>query len=128
MKNDDNKIYWFDQGTIDDNGFDLKKINEDNTEENVFAQTECTDLQSGQKQVNNHYWFVPRIRNSESQAKNRPSVLILVIESLSRLNYLRHMQLTKDAFESLGNVFYLRGLNKMADNSFPNMIPMLTGK
>lgn len=58
-----------------------------------------------------------------------PSVIFLVIESLSRLNYLRYLPRTRRLLEErLGNTFYLEGLNKMADNSFPNMVPLLTGR
>ncbi|RWS21518.1 uncharacterized protein B4U80_00596, partial [Leptotrombidium deliense] len=53
---------------------------------------------------------------------NKTSVIILVLESLSRLNYLRFLHQTKEALESLGN-----GLTKIADNSYPNMAPLLTG-
>ena len=123
----DNQIDWMDSGLIHHNlGVDLKAINERHREDNRFLYVECTDQKSGQKYANNHFWFVPRLKTIKYQ-KKRPSVLILVIESISRLNYLRHMQWTKEAFEGLGNVFYLRGLTKMADNSHPNMVPFLTG-
>ena len=116
-----------DSGVIDDKlGVDLKSINAKHREDNRFLYVECEDGKSGQKYVNNHFWFVPRNKTIKYKNK-RPSVLILVIESMSRLNYLRHMQWTRKAFEELDNVFYLRGLTKMADNSHPNMIPFLTG-
>jgi len=57
-----------------------------------------------------------------------PSVFVLVIESLSRINYLRFMKKTKSSLESMGDVVYLKGLTKLASNSFPNMVPLLTGK
>ncbi|RWS19438.1 uncharacterized protein B4U80_08316, partial [Leptotrombidium deliense] len=62
-----------------------------------------------------------------SEVNDKPSVIILVIESLSRLNYLRFLKQTRSEFESLDNFFYLKGLTKYADNSFPNMAAMLTG-
>ena len=80
---------------------------------------------------NVHFWFnVNSSTTTKSQTKSqKPSVIILVIESLSRLNYLRYLNQTRTALEdNLGNIFYLEGLNKMADNSFPNMIPLLTGR
>ena len=123
----DNKIDWMDSGVIGDNGIDLKAINEKHREDNRFLYVECFDQNGDKKYADNHFWFVPRIKTIENKEKKRPSVLVLVIESMSRLNYLRHMQWTKEAFEDLGNVFYLRGLTKMADNSHPNMVPFLTG-
>ena len=139
MEGNDNQIDWFDGGILDKEGLDLKTINEQNTNENRFVHVQCRDLESEGEYVNNHFWFVPRdkiratiisslLNKAFFNNKRKPSVLILAIESLSRLNYLRHMQMTKEAFERLGNVFYLKGLTKMADNSFPNMIPFLTGK
>src|SRR5699024_2860750 len=63
------------------------------------------------------------------KSDHKPSVIFLVIESLSRLNYLRYLNQTRKALEDqLGNTFYLEGLNKMADNSYPNMVPLLTGR
>ncbi|KAH7644503.1 hypothetical protein HUG17_0041 [Dermatophagoides farinae] len=57
------------------------------------------------------------------------SVFILVIESLSRLNYQRYLNQTRNILENdYGYLYYLNGLNKIADNSFPNMVPLLTGK
>ena len=126
LDGNDNKIDWKDSGNIDDNGFNLKAVNEKHIEDNRFLYVECFDKKTDEKYVNNHFWFVPRNKTIKHK-KKRPSVLILVVESLSRLNYLRHMQLTTQAFEQLGNVFYLRGLTKMADNSHPNMVPFLTG-
>ena len=53
----------------------------------------------------------------------------MVVESLSRLNYLRFMEETKKFFETeMDNVHYLEGLNKIGDNSYPNMIALLSGK
>ena len=125
----DNKIDWLGEGLIHDNkGLDLKLINtKHRAVGNRFAYVECTDRKTGQKYYNNHFWFVPRVKTISDKMRSRPSVVVLVVESLSRLNYLRHMQLTQEAFQQLGNVFYLRGLTKMADNSHPNMVPFLTG-
>ncbi|XP_076315052.1 uncharacterized protein LOC143227493 [Tachypleus tridentatus] len=57
----------------------------------------------------------------------KPSVFIFVIESLSRLNAVRHMPKTYSYITKILQSQVLKGLNKVADNSFPNMIPFLTG-
>ncbi|RWS25781.1 uncharacterized protein B4U80_01911 [Leptotrombidium deliense] len=67
------------------------------------------------------------LNNQDTVGHENTSVFILVIESLSRLNYLRSLNRTRSEFESLGNYFYMKGLTKLADNSFPNMVPFLTG-
>ncbi|XP_053214187.1 uncharacterized protein LOC128397483 [Panonychus citri] len=68
---------------------------------------------------------------NESQLINnrltKPSVMFLIIESMSYLNYKRFMSKTELAVSKLSNFFILKGLNKLADNSYPNMIPILTG-
>jgi hypothetical protein len=122
----DNRIKYLQKGFIDKNGFSLVDINQNL--DNHFVKVDCYDSKTGENYHNNHYWFEPKPKKFNNSSHNKkPSVLIIVIESLSRINYLRYMNLTKKAFESLGNVFYLNGLTKMADNSYPNMIPFLTG-
>ncbi len=95
--------------------------------ETLFANVSC--FENNKEFYKNFHWISPKVVN-KSKVNNtiHPSVLILVIESLSRLNYLRYMHKTQRSFESLGHVSYLKGLTKLGDNSFPNMVPFLTGK
>jgi hypothetical protein len=95
--------------------------------ETFFANVSC--LENSKEFYKNFHWISPKVVNKfKINDTIHPSVLILVIESLSRLNYLRFMHKTQHSFESLGHVSYLKGLTKLADNSFPNMVPFLTGK
>lgn len=88
-----------------------------------YVHVEC----SGGQYENVHFWYNPQ--PASASAEGQVSVLVLVVESLSRLNYLRYLNQTRSVFEShLANVFYLEGLTKLADNSFPNMVPLLTGR
>lgn len=58
-----------------------------------------------------------------------PNVLLLMVESLSRLNYLRYMNRTRDVLASWpGIVRPLDGVFKLGDNSYPNIYPLLTGR
>lgn len=54
------------------------------------------------------------------------NVIILGIDSMSRLNMHRELPLTMQALKSVGAVPLL-GYNKVADNTFPNLMPLLTG-
>jgi len=54
------------------------------------------------------------------------SVLILGLDGVSRLNFHRHMPKASAFLSALGNVELL-GYNKVEDNTFPNLIPALTG-
>ncbi|XP_008203577.1 uncharacterized protein LOC100121316 isoform X1 [Nasonia vitripennis] len=59
--------------------------------------------------------------------RNQLSVLMLGIDSVSRLNFHRSMPATRAYFEDRG-WFELRGYNKMGDNTFPNLMAFLTGQ
>lgn len=54
------------------------------------------------------------------------NVLVLGIDAVSRLNLYRTMPKTVRYLKSMGAVD-LSGYNKVADNTFPNLIPMLMG-
>ena len=60
-------------------------------------------------------------------SKRPLSVLMLGIDSVSRLDFHRTMPLTRDFFEERGWL-ELRGYNKMGDNTFPNLMAFLTGQ
>ncbi|XP_053214725.1 uncharacterized protein LOC128397954 [Panonychus citri] len=57
----------------------------------------------------------------------KPSVLILVLESTSRLNFERFMKQTSKSLNKLSSNFILKGLNIFGDDTWKNMIPLLTG-
>lgn len=57
---------------------------------------------------------------------DKPSVLLLSIDSLSRLNLIRSMPITHRLLETRG-FLSLEGYTKVADNTFPNVVPILTG-
>lgn len=78
---------------------------------------------------NVHFWFGAKKLVGGKSGRQKPSIMILVLESLSRINYHRYLTQTKQVLsQKLGNIYYLDGMNKMADNSFPNMAPLLTGR
>ncbi|XP_029649326.1 uncharacterized protein LOC115223036 isoform X2 [Octopus sinensis] len=62
-----------------------------------------------------------------SVVKNPVNILLVGIDSMSRLNFLRQMQMTHRYILKLGAIGML-GYNKVADNTFVNLIPLLTGK
>lgn len=65
-------------------------------------------------------------RLSSSYDSSKISVLMMGIDSISRLNLIRSMPETYNHLESTG-WYELRGYNKMADNTFPNLMAILTG-
>lgn len=59
-------------------------------------------------------------------AGRKMSVLMIGIDSVSRLNFYRTMPLTAQYFKRR-NWKEMRGYNKVGDNTFPNMMAFLTG-
>lgn len=65
-----------------------------------------------------------RVRSGDNQVFN---VLVLGIDALSRLNFLRQMRKTRQWLENRVGVVEMFGYNKIGENSAPNQIPMITG-
>lgn len=64
-----------------------------------------------------------------SNCSINPSVLILMVESLSRLNSIRYMNKSRAILDTWpGVVRSLDGIFKLGDNSYPNIYPLLTGR
>ncbi|PSN55946.1 hypothetical protein C0J52_00457 [Blattella germanica] len=59
---------------------------------------------------------------------DRPSVLIFTIDSMSRLNFIRQLPKTYKVLTTIINATIFKGMTKTGDNTFPNMIPFLTGR
>ncbi|XP_034949580.1 uncharacterized protein [Chelonus insularis] len=66
-------------------------------------------------------------RNDDSPDNKKISVLVLGLDSVSRLNFLRSMPRTEKYLRNTG-WFHLKGYNKMGDNTFPNLMAILTGQ
>ena len=58
--------------------------------------------------------------------KSNLSVVILGIDGVSRLNSIRQMPRTRAVLEQL-NAVDMKGYTKVADNTFPNLIPAMSG-
>lgn len=59
-------------------------------------------------------------------SSNKYNVLILGIDAVSRLNFHRTMPLTLKYLQD-SDAIEFKGYNKVGDNTFPNLIPVLTG-
>lgn len=63
-----------------------------------------------------------------SQDDTELGVAVIGLDSMSRLNFMRQLPLSyRFITENLGGVVLL-GFNKVGENTFPNVIPMLTGR
>ncbi|KAK4880385.1 hypothetical protein RN001_008531 [Aquatica leii] len=66
----------------------------------------------------------PRFKNASNS--DRLNILIVGLDAVSRVNLHRQMPKTVQALKELGAVEFL-GYNKVADNTYPNLVPVLTG-
>jgi len=79
-------------------------------------------------------YLLPKKDDSNSNASNKDqplNVFILIVESMSRITFNRFLTKTQQALNMLNRtstVFDLKGLTKLADNSYPNMAALLTGE
>lgn len=68
-------------------------------------------------------YIQPYMRTDNLKSYN---VLVIGIESVSRMNFHRTMVKTSDFLRRRGSIELL-GYNKVGDNSYPNLFPLLTG-
>ncbi|KAH9405708.1 hypothetical protein TYRP_014002 [Tyrophagus putrescentiae] len=64
---------------------------------------------------------------SQNNRANRPNILAIGVDSISRLNMLRHFIETKKFIDEKHFEGPLYGLHKIGDNTWPNLIGMFTG-
>ncbi|KAH8293278.1 hypothetical protein KR018_006726, partial [Drosophila ironensis] len=65
--------------------------------------------------------------NDSRQTEKYPNVFIFGIDSISRMHFRRSMPRTWNFVRKEG-WFEMEGYNKVADNTFPNLLALLTGK
>lgn len=101
------------------------------TNQKNLLNTSCTDKFGNKFYINTHL-FVPSLKslipNSTASSPDKPSVLIIFLESLSQLSFTRFMKRSKESLDGMGNVHYFKYFVKAMDNSFPNSMALLTGK
>ncbi|KAH7931437.1 hypothetical protein HPB52_025681 [Rhipicephalus sanguineus] len=99
-----------------------------------YVQVSC---EASGKLLFTEYFLVPQpkqppqhadeLQLEEPPSSRKMSVLILGIDSTSRINFNRLMKNThKYIVDELG-AFEFLGLNKVGDSSFPNQLPLLSG-
>lgn len=65
--------------------------------------------------------------STSPEPQGRPSVLVFGLDSISRLSMMRLLPKTYTFLtDVLGSVVF-RGMNKVGDNTFPNLVALLTG-
>ncbi|XP_054717448.1 uncharacterized protein LOC129226843 [Uloborus diversus] len=69
----------------------------------------------------------PTLKETSANETSKLNIILLAIDSVSKLNFLRHFPLTQKVLKKI-SPFELHGYTKVGDNTFPNMIPFLSGK
>ncbi|KAJ9574151.1 hypothetical protein L9F63_008484, partial [Diploptera punctata] len=88
---------------------------------------------NGEKIFKQYYAFVPnkpKIWNSQNIAEHTNTsynLLLVGMDAVSRLNFHRQLPNTINTLNNLGMIELL-GYNKVADEKFPNLVPLLTGQ
>lgn len=66
-------------------------------------------------------------KNKRNESNEPMSVMVLGIDSVSRLNFHRQMNESAEVLLNDLRAIEMFGFNKVADNTYPNLIPTLTG-
>ncbi|XP_076184118.1 uncharacterized protein LOC143155365 [Ptiloglossa arizonensis] len=124
MKNEDNIITY---------GNDCYNFVESATIKTEFVKIKCS--RDNEVVYKDYHAFLPRFRSVEQKYEKTKasiansdylSLLIVGLDSVSRLNFHRMMPKTIEALQKLGAVEML-GYTKVADNTYPNLVPVLSG-
>lgn len=94
-----------------------------------YIQVLCENANQTQIYVDFHTFFSPTLKEAEGSNENddgKYNVMILGVDSVSKLNFHRMLNETTKTLEHLGAI-ELHGYNKVDDNTYPNLIPFLTG-
>ncbi|KAH8249612.1 hypothetical protein KR032_010890 [Drosophila birchii] len=71
--------------------------------------------------------FIPERWTSTERVRAQPSVLIMGLDSISRINLRRSMPSVYEYVSRRPGWFEMQGYNKVGDNTYPNLMPVLTG-
>ncbi|XP_077507666.1 uncharacterized protein LOC144118687 [Amblyomma americanum] len=91
----------------------------------------CNETSSGGRTFFLHYFLIPKRKKSAGSGTvydRRLNVLIVGLDGTSRLNTIRQLPRTRRFLTRTLNAFEFRGYTKVGINSFPNLMPFMTGK
>ncbi|XP_023229253.1 uncharacterized protein LOC111629573 [Centruroides sculpturatus] len=93
-----------------------------------FVIVSCYNF-AGISYYTNYHAHIHRIALKKVEDKRkRYNVMLLGIDSLSRLAFIRQLPKTYNYLTKVMGTHVLRGMTKIGDNTFPNLIALLTGK
>ncbi|XP_071143511.1 uncharacterized protein [Mytilus edulis] len=103
-----------------------------------FIRVRCFNRANG-KLYTNYHQFIYRKKNIEkskstafekhkAKVSETLNVMMVGVDSISRLNFKRYMRKTNAFLTNRLQAFDMMGYNKVADNTFVNIVPMTLGK
>lgn len=95
-----------------------------------FIRVQCYNASNHVIYTNFHYVINPlysKISVEVPTETRTPNVLLVGVDSVSRMNYLRYMKKIRQVMLKLEALEFV-GYNKVADNTFVNLVPLLAGK
>ncbi|XP_067001262.2 uncharacterized protein [Anabrus simplex] len=120
-------------GTDDEVQLSVEKIfrkKEKLTHPFVVARCILTSTSKLVHETGHAFVVEPSVNLIEKTSKvrpGRPSILIFGLDSMSRLNFIRQLPKTYKFLMSVLDSVVLSGLTKVGDNTYPNILTMLTG-
>lgn len=106
-----------------------------------FVRVNCYDRGDTSVYINFHAFIQPMNKTKtklynerfikhviRKKVTERLNVLMVGMDSVSRLSFIRQMVKTKQFLEEELGAFDMMGYNKVADNTFINIVPMTLGK
>lgn len=93
-----------------------------------FVKVLCNDT-NGKHVYEDYFAFVPLKKKVDSPPTSgvKPNILVLGLDAVSRVNVHRQLPKTCDYLNKELHAVEMLGYNKVADNTFVNLIPVLTG-
>ncbi|XP_068151713.1 uncharacterized protein [Drosophila tropicalis] len=92
--------------------------------------TECRDAKDASRIIQQDAFPLIHVKNTSSPKatsdRRQPSVILLGLDSMSRMNFHRTMPETANWLRQRG-WFEMEGYNKVGDNTVANLLPVLTG-
>lgn len=127
--------------TNSDNVYEYSKnltvVREDILMKDEFIRIACYGISGSMLSSNFHAFIVKKNEveqrckknlNRQKRTKEFFNILVIGVDSISRLNFIRHLpQTRKFLLEELEGI-ELMGYNKVADNTYVNLAPMFAGK
>ena len=103
-----------------------------------FIAVKCTDISSGKAVYEDYFAFLPLKKVTEDRCNNVTeneiaykdkflSTLVIGLDTLSRLQLHRHFPKSSLFLRERMGAIEMMGYNKVAENTYPNLVPLLSG-